>query len=172
MVSSDQNSPHIPISHSGAPGRIWNGRQEFGATARVYDLPMMVRSATQEDIPAMLQLWRQFWTTQPYEANLPMKIEKEPDLVLVAEDGGKIVGSVIGGFDLWWAWIYRVAVDRECQKKGVGASLLKAIQVSFKARGIDSADLIVSPENQPMLALLKKFGCREHSDRRYGMRFS
>jgi len=134
-------------------------------------LAMIIRSATPDDIPAMLGLWRQFWKAQPCESNLPRKIGQEPDLVVVAEDGGRIVGTVIGGFDLWWAWIYRVAVDRACQKKGVGTSLLTEIQKRFKARGIDGAGLIVSPENESMQALLRKFGCREHADRHYGIRF-
>ncbi|MEK7476124.1 MAG: GNAT family N-acetyltransferase [Candidatus Coatesbacteria bacterium] len=132
---------------------------------------MIVRSATAGDIPAMLALWRQFWKPQPYEANLPMKIEREPDLVVVAEDGGRIVGTVIGGSDLWWAWIYRVAVDRECHQKGVGTALLKEILQRFKARGIHGADLIVSPGNEPMLALVRKLGGREHADRRYSIGF-
>lgn len=132
---------------------------------------MNLRSATAGDIPAMLALWRQFWKAQPYEANLPTKIEKEPDLVVVAEDGGRVVGTVIGGYDLWWAWIYRVAVDRDCHQQGVGTALLKEILQRFKARGIHGADLIVSPENEPMLALVRKLGGREHADRRYSIGF-
>lgn len=133
---------------------------------------MIVRSARPEDIPAVLELWRQFWTPQPFESNLQRKIEKEPDLVVVVEDHGSIIGTVIGGFDLWWSWIYRVAVDQKSQRKGVGILLLKEIQGRFKARGIDSAGLIVSPDNKAMLSLLRKFTYREHKEGYYGIKFS
>ncbi len=119
----------------------------------------------------MLALWRQFWKPQEYEANLKTKIEKEPDLVVVAESDDKVVGTVIGGFDLWWSWIYRVAVDREAQRRGVGTALLKEIGARFKARGIDSAGMIASPDNGPMMSLLKKFAFREHKDGHYGISF-
>ena len=133
---------------------------------------MVIRSARPEDIPAVLELWRQFWTPQPFESNLWNKIEKEPDMVLVAEDQGNIVGTVIGGFDLWWSWIYRVAVDQKSQRKGIGILLLKGIQERFKARGLNSAGLIVSPENKAMLFLLRKFTYREHKEGYYGIKFS
>ncbi len=49
------------------------------------DRDVVIREAASEDIPAMLRLWRVFWSPQPYESHLPAKIESEPDLVLVAE---------------------------------------------------------------------------------------
>ncbi len=92
-------------------------------------------------------------------------------MVLVAEDHGNIIGTVIGGFDLWWSWIYRVAVDQKSQRRGIGILLLKEIQERFKARGINSAGLIVSPENKAMLSLLRKFAYREHKEGHYGIKF-
>jgi len=132
---------------------------------------VVIRNASGDDIPAMLSLWRQFWKPQEYEANLKAKIERDPDLVLVAEADGRIIGTVIGGTDLWWSWIYRVAADQKSQRRGAGIVLLKEIGARFKARGIDSAGLIVSPENEPMLSLLGKFNFRAHKDGHYGISF-
>ena len=73
----------------------------------------LIREAEPDDATAMQCLWRTFWSPQPYESHLPAKIESDPDLVLVAELDGEIVGTAIGGFDGWWAWIYRVAVHPE-----------------------------------------------------------
>jgi len=119
------------------------------------------RNATQEDIPQMLALWRCFWKPQAYEANLPRKIAKDPDLVVAAECDGKIVGTIVGGWDDWWAWVYRVAVHPDCQRQGIAAGLFEEIHERLAARGADAACLISSPDDEPMCSLLKKIGYRE-----------
>jgi ribosomal protein S18 acetylase RimI-like enzyme len=132
----------------------------------------VIREARQGDTPAMLQLWRTFWSPQPYESHLPAKIESDPDLVLVAESSGRIVGTVIGGFDGWWAWIYRVAVHPEHQRQGIGGRLIREMQVRLQARGADSAGMVVNPANEKMVGLLAKLGYR-HDERHgvFGIRF-
>jgi len=134
-------------------------------------LAMRYRNATQDDIPQMLALWRCFWSAQPYEANLPRKIEKDADLVVVAECDGKVVGTIIGGWDEWWSWVYRVAVHPDYQRRGIGAGLLKEIHQRLMARGADGACLFISPSNEPMRALLKKIGYKERNDHRFGFIF-
>jgi ribosomal protein S18 acetylase RimI-like enzyme len=126
------------------------------------------RNATQEDIPQMLALWRCFWKPQAYEANLHRKIAKDADLVVVAERKGKIVGTIIGRWDGWWAWVYRVAVHPDCQRQGIAAGLFKEIHARLAARGADAACLFAAPDNAPMCALLDKLGYTE----RHGRRFS
>ncbi len=92
------------------------------------------RNATVEHIPQMLKLWREFWPPQRNEHNLERKIQKDPDLVCVAESDGRIIGTIIGGFDEWWAWIYRVAVHPEHQRKGVASHLFSEIHQRLAAR--------------------------------------
>ena len=135
------------------------------------ELEIVYRSATPADMPQMLALWRRFWSPQPYEANLDRKIEKDPDLVVVAERDGRIVGTVIGGYDEWWPWIYRVAVDPEHQRKGIGTCLFQEIHRRLAARGADAACLIASPSNHAMCELLTKLGYKERFDRRFSLVF-
>jgi ribosomal protein S18 acetylase RimI-like enzyme len=127
------------------------------------------RNATVPDIPGMLELWRCFWPPQPYEANLERKITKDPGLVCVAECDGKIVGTIIGGFDDWWAWIYRVAVRPEYQRRGIGTRLFREMHRRLAARGANGVCLIASPSNKSMCGLLKKIGYNEKEDRRFSL---
>jgi ribosomal protein S18 acetylase RimI-like enzyme len=119
------------------------------------------RNAAATDVHGMLDLWRQFWSPQPYEANLRSKIEKEPDLVIVAEADGAIVGTVIGGYDGWWAWVYRVAVHPHYQHKGIASRLLRTVQKRLAACGADASCAIVSPDNEAMGGLLTGLGYRQ-----------
>ncbi|MHC4479622.1 MAG: GNAT family N-acetyltransferase [Planctomycetota bacterium] len=132
----------------------------------------LVREARPDDASAMLRLWRLFWSPQPYESHLPEKIESDPDLVLVAELNGEVVGTAIGGFDGWWAWVYRVAVRPARQGMGIGTRLVQEMQARLRARGAASAGMVVDPRNEKMVGLLRKLGYR-HDERHgvFGVRF-
>ena len=129
------------------------------------------RNAELADASQILELWRLFWPPQPYEANLKGKIAQEPDLVCVAESEARVVGTIIGGLDNWWAWVYRVAVHPEHQRTGIGATLFREMHRRLAARGADAACLIASPSNEPMRRLLSKIGYREKDDRRFSFVF-
>jgi ribosomal protein S18 acetylase RimI-like enzyme len=58
-----------------------------------------------------------------------------PDLLLVAVDDGRIVGSLLAGWDGWRAGIYRLAVTPEYRRRGVGRALAKEAEVRLHARG-------------------------------------
>ncbi len=125
------------------------------------------RNATVADIPGMLALWRHFWQPHHYEVNLRKKIETDPDLAYVAECEGKIIGTIIGGFDGWWAWIYRVAVHPDYQRRGIGTHLVEEMHRRLEARGADAICAVVAPQNEGILALLAHFGYGERGYRIY-----
>ena len=128
-----------------------------------------IRHAALADIPQMLELWRHFWPPQSYEQNLSVKINTDPDLVLVAGKDGRLVGTVIGGYDLWWAWVYRLAVHPDYQRCGIAKQLLSEIHKRLLARGADSACLFASPQNEPMAYLLESLGYKRRDDVRYSL---
>ena len=125
------------------------------------------RRATQADVTAMLSLWRLFWRPQPYEVNLGKKIQTDPDLVWIAESGGGVVGTIIGGFDGWWAWIYRVCVDPSFQRRGIAKRLLQIIHERLANLGADAACLVADSQNEPMASLLAVVGYKQKHDSRY-----
>lgn len=130
---------------------------------------IIYRNATLDDCPAILDLWRMHWRPQPYEANLPNKIEMDPGLVILAEAEGKIVGTIIGGWDGWWAWVYRVAVHPDYQRQGIASRLFEIVHDRLRERGSDGPCLITSPENESMQGLLKKLGYKQYSYTMHGI---
>ncbi|MCC7203801.1 MAG: GNAT family N-acetyltransferase [Phycisphaeraceae bacterium] len=132
---------------------------------------MEIQEASAHDIPQILTLWREFWPPQAYEQNLPRKIETDHDLVLVAKEDGRIVGTVIGGFDGWWAWVYRVAVSRTHQHRGIASELLTELHKRIAARGANAACLFIDPANANMCGLLEKLGYQPRHDQRYSFVF-
>lgn len=74
------------------------------------------------------------------------KLERDPDLFLVAEDDNRIVGTVIGGFDGRRGIIYHLAVAREYRRRGLGTRLMRNVEQSLHKKGCLRFYLLVKPE--------------------------
>jgi len=97
-----------------------------------------IRPATTADLESVLELWRAAGTAPtPTDdvAALGALIARDPDALLVAVDGGAIVGSLIAGFDGWRANLYRVAVHPSHRRRGLGRSLVLSAVARLRARG-------------------------------------
>ncbi len=131
---------------------------------------IIYRDAVIDDIPGMVGLWREYWREQPYESNLRSKIELDTDSVYVAEVDRQIVGTIIGGFDGWRGWMYRLAVMSNHQNRGIATHLIKEMQRRLKSRGAKCVSGMISPSNEKMYHILHKMGYREREDKRLSTR--
>jgi len=97
-----------------------------------------IREARSDEAEALLDLWKATGSgpsiTDTPE-HLRMLIEQSPDLLLVAEAGGRIVGSVLGGWDNWRGHIYRLAVHPDFRRRGLARRLTDEIERHLRARG-------------------------------------
>lgn len=75
------------------------------------------------------------------------KVSRDPDLFLVAELEGSIVGSVIGGFDGRRGLIYHLAVDASLRGKGIGSRLMDELEARLRAKGCLKCYLLVTRDN-------------------------
>lgn len=106
-----------------------------------------------EDYPAARSLWENAGEgIQVRESDTPEEIEKklrrDPDLFLVAEADGKLVGTVIGGFDGRRGLIYHLAVDPKIRNEGVGKKLMQEVEKRLKEKGCLRCYLLVTKENE------------------------
>lgn len=108
-----------------------------------------LRSATADDIPAVLAFWDTAAepTSTDSASALAGLLRRDPDALIVAEVGGRIVGSVIAGWDGWRGAIYRLAVDAEHRRHGVGHTLLLAAEDHLAALGARRLHAIVVGSN-------------------------
>ena len=61
-------------------------------------------------------------------AEIGKKITRDPDLFLIAEADGAIIGSVIGGFDGRRGLIYHLAVAASFRGLGIGSRLMDEVE--------------------------------------------
>jgi ribosomal protein S18 acetylase RimI-like enzyme len=95
-------------------------------------------------------------------AEIIKRLAYSPDLVLVAEEDGKIIGTVMGGYDGRRGMIYHLAVLAEYRKHGTGTALLREVEQRLKALGCRKAYLMVAPENTAIIPFYQGEGWQQH----------
>jgi ribosomal protein S18 acetylase RimI-like enzyme len=116
-----------------------------------------------EDYPAVRHLWETAGpgiqlrrSDDPEE--IQKKLQRDPDLFLVAEVDGKLLGTVIGGFDGRRGMVYHLAVMDTYRKRGVGGLLMDELERRLRAKGCNRCYLLVTVENQSAMLFYEKRG--------------
>jgi ribosomal protein S18 acetylase RimI-like enzyme len=94
-------------------------------------------------------------------AEIAKKVQRDPDLFLVAEADGRLIGSVIGGFDGRRGMIYHLAVAVEYRQQGIGAALMDEVERRLKAKGCLKSYLLVVAGNEDAVRYYQKRGWQE-----------
>lgn len=86
------------------------------------------------------------------------KLERDPDLFLVAEENGQIIATVIGGYDGRRGLLYHLAVAPPFRRRGVGSGLLEEIEARLQAKGCLRCYLMVLSDNEDAIRYYQKLG--------------
>ena len=141
-----------------------------GRVARRHpDLDLLVRPGRPGDIPAVLELWRAAEAVPSVSddpASLGRLLEVSGDALLVAEDGGRLVGTIIAGWDGWRGNLYRLAVLPAARRRGVALRLVAEAERRLATKGARRLSALVMSEHDPAAALWLAAGY--HADHRVG----
>ncbi|HJS18594.1 MAG TPA: GNAT family N-acetyltransferase [Anaerolineales bacterium] len=91
-------------------------------------------------------------------AEIEKKISRDPDLFLVAESEGGIVGSVIGGYDGRRGLIYHLAVDEAFRHQGIGSRLMDEVEARLRVKGCLKSYLLVTQDNMEVETYYRQRG--------------
>lgn len=75
------------------------------------------------------------------------KIQRDPDLFILAKLDGELVGTVLGGFDGRRGMMYHLAVHPDHRYQGIANSLVQELENRLKAKGCIRYYLMVTPDN-------------------------
>jgi N-acetylglutamate synthase-like GNAT family acetyltransferase len=100
-----------------------------------------IRKATNGDLGAMAALLRgrNLAKGGDIRRRVRLLIGSEAADCFVAEEGGKIVGTVLSSFNGFHVFVSHIAVVADLERKGIGAALLEAViarAVKRKAEGL------------------------------------
>ena len=124
---------------------------------------MRLREFKLEEYDAVRALWEQYPNElgigrSDTREEIAKKLAHDPDLFIVAEDEGKIIGTVIGGFDGRRGLIYHLAVDRAYRGQGLGRALMAEVERRLLAKGCLRVYLMVKVENLDVIDYYKQQG--------------
>lgn len=123
---------------------------------------MKIREFTLEDYEPVWQLWQICQVPHPESrGEVAKKVQRDPDLFLVADNNGVIMGVVMGAWDGRRAWIHNYGVDPRCRRMGVGSALIKELERRLLQRGILRVNVLVRKNDLNALDFHETLGFRE-----------
>lgn len=87
-----------------------------------------LRPARPGDLVRVLALWQDAGSEPSVtddETALVALLDRDPDALVVAVDGGEIVGTLIAGWDGWRMSLYRLAVAHAARRQGLATELVR-----------------------------------------------
>lgn len=91
-------------------------------------------------------------------------LDRNPETCFVAEEKGKIIGTILAGNDGRRGYIYHTAVSPEYRHKGIATKLVEEVMAAFKTLGINKTALVVFSKNKEGNAFWEKNGFTERDD--------
>ncbi|QQG48837.1 MAG: GNAT family acetyltransferase [archaeon] len=90
------------------------------------------------------------------------KLRRDRELFLVAEEGGRIVGTVLGAWDGRRGWIYHLGVLPEYQRRGIARELVTEVEKRMRRKGVSKVNAVVFSWNGASLAFFDEMGYGHH----------
>jgi ribosomal protein S18 acetylase RimI-like enzyme len=120
-----------------------------------------IRSFEESDHDQVVALWRTTLPGAPAHNDPVLDIRRkrsaQPDLFLVALEGGAVIGTCMAGFDGHRGWVHLVAVAPRQRRRGVGSAPMRRAEILLAALGAPKVNLQVratSPEVVPFYQAL------------------
>ena len=122
-----------------------------------------------EDYLAVFKLWSEagpgiHLRRSDERDEIAKKLLRDADLFLVAEAGGEIIGSVLGGFDGRRGMVYHLAVAEGFREQGIGVVLMEALEKRLREKGCIRYYLLVTKDNQTAIRFYEKQGWKQMDD--------
>jgi len=90
--------------------------------------------------------------------DIARKRNVDPDLFLVGIKNGKVIASVMGGYDGHRGWINYLAVDPVHRRRGHGRLIMQAVEKRLRAKGCPKINLQVRATNDAVIKFYQALG--------------
>jgi ribosomal protein S18 acetylase RimI-like enzyme len=116
------------------------------------------------DEAAVVVLWRACALLRPQNdprQDIVRKLKINPEWFLVAEADGRVVGSVMAGYEGHRGWINYLAVEPLRRRAGVGRALMAEVERLLRAAGCPKINLQVRAANKEAMEFYRRIGFGE-----------
>lgn len=132
----------------------------------------MIRIMTIDDYAGVYALWMKIKgfgirSIDDSREGVSRFLKRNPTTSVVAEEDGKIVGSILCGHDGRRGCMYHVCVDREYRRRGIGKGMVVMAMEALKKEEISKVSLIAFTKNDVGNAFWNTIGWTERLDLNY-----
>ena len=120
-----------------------------------------IRQFVIEDTDAVLEVWSLAGMTTPERnprADIQKKLRHSPESFFVGVLEGKVVATVMVGYDGHRGWIYSLAVRPDLQRKGIGRQMMEEAENWLRQHGCPRVKLQVDEARGDVAGVCRKLG--------------
>lgn len=122
---------------------------------------MHIRPYRSADEESVIDLWARCDLVRPQNdprKDIARKLAIQPEMFLLAVVDGKVVGSVMCGYEGHRGWINYLAVDPQVRLRGIGRKLMLEAERLLRAAGCPKINLQVRSTNKAVRAFYAAIG--------------
>ena len=120
-----------------------------------------IRTFVERDRETVVQLWHECDLVRPQNdpnRDIERKLAHGGDLFLVAVADGRIVGSVMGGYEGHRGWVNYLSVRPELHGSGIGRTLMAELERRLSALGCPKINLQIRATNEAVVEFYRRIG--------------
>jgi ribosomal protein S18 acetylase RimI-like enzyme len=122
---------------------------------------MEIRTFQPTDEDAVVELWHRCGLVRPTNdphKDIRRKLRVRPDLFLVGTLDGRVVASVMAGYEGHRGWLNYLAVDPGHQRQGLARALVADAERRLRDAGCPKINLQVRSSNAGVLEFYRRIG--------------
>jgi ribosomal protein S18 acetylase RimI-like enzyme len=122
---------------------------------------MKITTYKPEHETAVIALWQRCNLTRPQnnpQKDIERKLKVNPETFLVGLEDGKVVATVMYGYDGHRCWVNYLGVEPSLQKMGLGRQMMEAVEQKVSPLGCPKINLQVRNGNHNALNFYEKIG--------------
>ena len=122
---------------------------------------MNIRPFVESDEASVIALWHACDLTRPWNdphKDIARKLAVQRDLFLVGTQDGRVVASVMAGYEGHRGWINYLAVSPDARGHGHGRALMRHAERLLLERGCPKVNLLVRSTNTGVIGFYRSLG--------------
>ena len=122
---------------------------------------VVLRPFQRDDTEGVIDLWQRCGLTRPWNdplRDIDRKLTVQPDLFVVARSAGRVIGTVMAGYDGHRGWVNYLAVCPTLQGRGLGKRLMRHVEQALTTLGCPKLNLQIRTSNAAVRAFYESIG--------------
>jgi ribosomal protein S18 acetylase RimI-like enzyme len=127
-------------------------------------MKLSIRKFKLSDVEELIDLWKACGLVVPWNnprKDIQRKIKVQPELFLVGCLDGKVVASVMAGYEGHRGWVNYLAVHPDWQRRGIGKQMMERVEEMLLALGCPKINLQVRRTNRAVIDFYKQIGFKD-----------